>query len=171
MTPVSEPRGRPRYAMISTWIRRDVHDPLRHFRALDLVHLYQHAIYQDTAPGELATAQRYVTPIDLYQRLCLIRPEIVQNVEPLALMTLPYLYATWLYARRHNCPIVAVSLENRPLVAKYNQPVAFALQRLLMPYFRDASLIIYLMRALAAICLPVARPPSGCSTSCTAPGA
>ncbi len=134
---------RARLAMISTGLRRDLQDPLRYFREIDVVHLYRFA-WGDIARDELANTVRYGTPLDLYRKLQAARPDVVQGVEPQALMPLPYLLAGWRYARRHDCPLVVVSLENRPLSTKYGRPISLVLKVILRAYLQSARMIVYL---------------------------
>lgn len=133
-----------RYAMISTWIRRDLHDPLRLFDEIEILHYYQYGIHKDITASEVSDAFRYTNPLQLYRQLRRTTPDMIQGVEPFALKTIPYLLAGWLYVRRHKLPLVVVSPENRPIAIKYNRMVATILKVLLKPYLRQADLVIYL---------------------------
>jgi glycosyltransferase involved in cell wall biosynthesis len=134
---------RPRLAMVSTWIRRDLQDPLRFFRRLDVRHFYRIQL-GDLPTNELGGTIRYGTPVDLYRQLERERPDIIQGVEPLGLMPLPYVLVGWRFARRHGLPWIVVSLENRPLETKYGRAVATVLRSLLRPYLRGAALVVHL---------------------------
>lgn len=129
--------------MISTGVRRDLQNPLRYFSRIDIAHCYRYA-FDDLTPSELTGTVHYRNPVDLYHKLVKCAPDIIQGVEPFGLFTLPYILTGWLYATRYSVPLVVVSLENRPITIKYGRFGGTILQHLLAPYFRRASLLIYL---------------------------
>jgi glycosyltransferase involved in cell wall biosynthesis len=135
---------RPRFAMVSSDIRRDLLAPLVHFTRVDLIHFYRRASYGDLADGELtADLIAYHSPLDLLRGLSATpRPAIIQGVEPFSLRLLPYLYATWAAARWQQTPLVIVTLENRPLSIKHGPLFAQLLRLALRPIFSFARLII-----------------------------
>jgi glycosyltransferase involved in cell wall biosynthesis len=149
---------KPRYAMVTTWNRRDMQQPLAFFERLEIRHLYLIAL-GDLAPGELEGAVHYGGPVDLYRKLTAARPHVVQGVEPLALRPLPHLLAIWLYAVTRRIPLVVVSAENRPPPVKYGRLVAALLHALLRPYVRSAALIVYLNEGTRRNLLACGAPP------------
>lgn len=138
---------RPRLALVSTDIRRDLLEPLKHFTQFDLIHLYRRASYGDLAPEDMpAGLEQYGSPRDLYRRLLRARPDLIQGVEPFSLARQPDLWACYLAARRTGARLLAVTLENRPLEYKFGSGAAFALRRALKTYFSRACLVIALNR-------------------------
>ena len=132
-----------RFAMVSTDIRRDLVEPLRHFTRLAITHFYRRASYGDLTADELDDhLVPYRSPRDLYRGLQNARPEIVQGVEPFAVRLLPYLLAGWLAARRLHAALLIVALENRPLPIKHGPVIARLLRLVLRPIFQDARLIV-----------------------------
>jgi len=153
-TPSTPPRVR--FAMISSDIRRDLVEPLRHFTRLAITHFYRRASYGDLTADELADHLiPYRGPLDLYGRLHSARPEIVQGVEPFAVRLLPYLLAGWQAARRLHAALLIVALENRPLPIKHGPVTARLLRLVLRPVFRDARLIVPLNAGAARNVLTV----------------
>lgn len=132
------------FAIVSTAIRRDQHEPMRHFRRLEPMHFYNVAPYGDMTESELDSAQccRYSNPIGLFWRLWRSHARIVQGVEPFYLRQLPYAFATAIYAKLAHVPLVIASLENIPLAQKYPRTVSMVARRLIATYLRGASLVI-----------------------------
>ena len=145
-----------RFAMVSSDIRRDLVEPLRHFTRLAITHFYRQASYGDLTADELADHLiPYRGPLDLYGGLHSARPEIVQGVEPFAVRPLPYLLAGWQAARRLHAALLIVTLENRPLSIKHGPMTARLLRLVLRPVFRDARLIVPLNAGAARNVLTV----------------
>ena len=148
--------SRVRFAMISSDIRRDLVEPLRHFRRLAITHFYHRASYGDLTADELDDQLvPYHSPLDLYRGLQSARPEIVQGVEPFAVRPLPFLLAGWQAARRLHAALLIVTLENRPLPTKHGPVIARLLRLVLRPVFRDARLIVHLNAGAARNVLTV----------------
>lgn len=134
---------RPRLALVSTGVRRDLLTPLRHFRAFELLHYYRQAEYGDLAPADyIGHLQRYHSPVHLYRELVRARPDVIQGVEPLAGALQPYLWAGYWAAKRVAARLVVVTLENRPPTIKFGVPFALWLRLTLPHYFARACLII-----------------------------
>jgi glycosyltransferase involved in cell wall biosynthesis len=135
----------PVFAMVSTDIRRDLILPLRALTRLRLIHFYRQAPYGDLAPEDLdQTLVHYTSPLDLYRRLERAQPQIVQNVELLAIRQLPYAAAITLYARRHGIPLVAGVHISLPAEVRFGRLPAYLLRLLLAPLIRSTSLFFYL---------------------------
>jgi glycosyltransferase involved in cell wall biosynthesis len=135
----------PVFAMVSADIRRDLILPLRHLSRLRLVHLYQQAPYGDLTQEDFdPTLVRYTSPLDLYRRLVRARPQILQNVELLAVRQLPYAAAITLYARLHRLPLVAGVHISLPAQDRFGQLPASLLKLLLTPAVRCTSRFFYL---------------------------
>jgi glycosyltransferase involved in cell wall biosynthesis len=130
------------YAIISTELRRDLEDPLAYFQHLDVYHFYKHTPMQDMRADDFShhTIQ-YRNPAELATRLRECDPDIVQGVEPFALVTQPYIKVICDYIVHHGKPLVVVSLENIPFTLKYG-PVAWMLGPLIARYIQLARLII-----------------------------
>jgi glycosyltransferase involved in cell wall biosynthesis len=142
--------------MVSTDIRRDLIEPLRHFSRLQITHYYRRASYGDLTADELdGSLIHYHSPMDLYRGLQQTRPEIIQGVEPFAVRLLPYVFSGWRAARRLHARLVIVTLENRPLPVKHGRSVAWLLRLALRPVFDDARLIIPLNEGAARNVLTV----------------
>ena len=142
--------------MVSSDIRRDLVEPLRHFTRLAITHFYRRASYGDLTADELdAHLIPYHSPLDLYRGLQCARPEIIQGVEPFAVRPLPYLLAGWQAARRLHAALLIVTLENRPLPIKHGPVIARLLRLALRPVFRDARLIVPLNAGAARNVLTV----------------
>ncbi|MGE5140148.1 MAG: glycosyltransferase family 4 protein [Rudaea sp.] len=145
-TPGSGPvTSRPRLAIVSTGIRRDLLDPLKYLTAFEVTHLYRSESYGDlTAEDRPPGLVRYYSPLDLYRRLVLARPAIIQGVEPFSFALQPYLWACRLAAARTGASLLAVTLENRPLEVKFGRPAAWLLRMILRVFFTRVCLAIAL---------------------------
>lgn len=136
---------RPRLALVSTGIRRDLIAPLKYFSQFDLVHFYRFAEYGDLMPDDFdATLRQYRSPFDLYRQLVAARADVIQGVEPFSIALQPYLWACYLAACKTGARLLAATLENRPLEIKFGRGIAFALRSMLRIYFARACLVIVL---------------------------
>lgn len=134
--------ARPRLALVSTGIRRDLLAPLKYFRRFELTHLYAKIEYGDLLPQDMdETLVRYTSPLDLYSRLVRAYPAVIQTVEPLSLYQQPALWACWLAARRSKARLMMVSFENRPLGVKFGGWLARMLRLSVRPLLRRACLV------------------------------
>lgn len=145
VTPTLAPR--PRLALVSTGIRRDLLAPLKYFTRFELIHLYHKIEYGDLTPQDLEhDLVHYSTPFELYRCLVESRPDIIQGVEPLSVYQQPQLWACWLAARHMPARLVVVSLENRPLGVKFNPIFAALLRTSVKLVLSSACLAIALNR-------------------------
>lgn len=137
--------SRPRLALVSTGIRRDLVAPLKYFSQFDLVHLYRFAEYGDLTDADFnTTLRRYGSPFDLYRQLIAIRPAVIQGIEPFSMALQPYLWACYFAAQKTRAHLLAVTLENRPLDIKFGRALAVVLRSMLRIYFARACLVIVL---------------------------
>ncbi|MCG8351028.1 MAG: glycosyltransferase [Chloroflexales bacterium] len=134
----------PKYAIVSTEMRRDLEDPISFFQNIDVTHLYNITPWNDMVREDFSQRTlQYRNARDLSWKLRAINPDIVQGVEPFALKPLPRLYIIDEYTRRCQKPLVLVSLENLPFSAKYG-PIVRAVEPLLRRAIAQASLLIYI---------------------------
>ncbi len=134
---------KPRLALVTLGIRRDLLAPLRYFSRVELVHFYRDRAYGDLAPEDLdASLRQFTTPTDLYRQLVAARPDFIQGVEPFSYYTQPYMWAGYFAARRTGAALIVGTHENRPLDVKFGKMRAALLQRALHYYFQRARRII-----------------------------
>lgn len=153
--------ARPRLALVSTDIRRDLLAPLRHFKVFEPLHFYRQVGYADFTPADyVGHLQHYHSPSQLYRELVKARPDVIQGVEPLAGALQPYLWAGYYAARRISARLVVVTLENRPLTLKFGAPFALWLRLTLPRYFARACLIIPLNSGAQRNALACGAPPA-----------
>lgn len=74
----------PILAIISDDVRRDLQAPLNYFSRVKIVHLYRLARYNDMTKDDFKHTIQYKDANDLYQKLKLIKPDIIQGPEPYA---------------------------------------------------------------------------------------
>jgi glycosyltransferase involved in cell wall biosynthesis len=135
----------PRLAIVSWGIRRDLIAPLKYFTQFQVLHFYRMAEYGDLTPADHAPSLRhYRSPRDLYHQLVQDRPDVIQGVEPFSFGLQPYLWSCYMAARRAGAPLLAVTLENRPLNLKAGRTLAFFLHLALAIYLRHACLVVVL---------------------------
>ena len=114
--------SRPRLAMVSIGIRRDLLAPMVYFSKLDLVHFYKISVYDDLTAHDLdTTLRKYSTPFDLYQQLVAAKPDVIQGPEPFSYYTLPYLWASFLAVRTTRAALLDSANENRPQDIKFGR--------------------------------------------------
>jgi glycosyltransferase involved in cell wall biosynthesis len=134
-----------KYAMISTEMRRDLDEPLRHFQHLDIVHLYRSNPINDLVPEDYGPRLvQYSSPRQLIQELRRIEPDVVQLLEPFALVNLRYQLALERYFRENDVASVAVSLENVPLDRKYTPLGGALVRRIARPLLERSRVVFYL---------------------------
>jgi glycosyltransferase involved in cell wall biosynthesis len=149
-----------RYAVVSYESRRDLEDPLRLFDRLEVHHFYRKTPWNDMVAADVGeTSQGYNSPLDLIRRLRAVRPEVVQSVEPFALVTLPYSLAILGYVSASRTPLVLVSLENLPLESKYG-PAGLVVRELVRPLVRRAQLAVYINEGARLNFLAAGAEPS-----------
>jgi glycosyltransferase involved in cell wall biosynthesis len=131
--------------MISTEMRRDLDEPLRHFQNLDIVHLYRSTPMNDLVPEDFGEHLiKYSSPRQLISTLRRLEPDVVQMLEPFALINLPYLAALRWYFRTTNVGLVTVTLENVPLATKYTMLGESVFRWMVRPLLSRASVVYYL---------------------------
>jgi len=136
---------RPRYAMVSSEIRRDLQGPLAFFQKLDIYHFYRSAPWNDMKPSEFTDRTiKYRLPFDLFWKLRAAKPAIVQGPEPFSLLMFPFLLATLVYLWLHpRVKLVTLSLEPIPLASKYHPVIVPFFRLILKWWFRRASVIFW----------------------------
>lgn len=136
-------KARPRLAMVSIGIRRDLLAPLRYMTRFELRHLYHQSAYGDLVVEDMdATLLQYGSPGELYRKLVASGPDVIQGVEPFSYYTQPYLWAGYIAARRSRARLVVSAYENRPLDVKFGRARGAMLQSALRTYFASACLVI-----------------------------
>ncbi|MCS6802251.1 MAG: glycosyltransferase [Chloroflexota bacterium] len=132
---------RPRLALVSTDVRRDLIDPLRFFRRVEIAHLARRSTYRDFE-GD-AGLRWYRSPADLVAQLAALRPDVVQPPEPVAARLLPASLAALAYCRLTATPLLAVTFENRPWEVKFGR-LAPAVRAAAGLIFRAARVVVVL---------------------------
>jgi glycosyltransferase involved in cell wall biosynthesis len=132
-------RSRPRLALVSTDVRRDVHAPLRFFERVEPVHLYRWASYRDFTPD--AGLVRYRSPAELVVRLAQLRPDVVQSVEAISLRLVPVSYTILAYCRLTRTPLIVGTFENRPWQERFGRLAPLA-QWAARPLFAAARVVV-----------------------------
>ncbi len=131
-------------AMVSTGIRRDTIDPIRHFKKLEIVHFYTSTPYFDLYPGELAGIVRYKNFFDLCHKMKKYKFDVIQGSEPYGFpSTLQACMASSLMLKISNAPMFFPMLENTPPEMKFG-----ILSPLMKSYLK-----IYASRAFVILCL------------------
>lgn len=133
-----------RYAILSYGSRRDLEVPMRLFKKLQIIHFCRKRLSDVAEDDYQPSTVSYTHPLNLYRHLRSMKPDVVQSVEPFALVTLPYSLVVLLYVMLTATPVVLVSLENVPVCVKYGRGVGWLLRRLLLPLVSRATLIFYL---------------------------
>ncbi|MFN8535181.1 MAG: glycosyltransferase family 4 protein [Dehalococcoidia bacterium] len=127
--------------MISTDVRRDLLDPLRFFRRIEIALLHRVSTYRDfRGDGGLIP---YRSPAELVRQLRRLQPDVVQPPEPIAARLLPYSWAALAYSRAAGVPLLAVTLENRPWATKFGR-LARPIRVLAAPILRAARVVVVL---------------------------
>lgn len=134
---------RPRLALVSIGIRRDLIAPLVFFSKLDLVHFYRKNVYNDMTTADVDSAPMvYSTPLELYRKLVIASPAVIQGVEPFSFYTQQFVWACVLAARKLRAALLIPTYENRPLDIKFGKWRAGVLRGVLRTYLARACLVI-----------------------------
>ena len=142
---LNRPDKRLRYAMISTEMRRDLDSPLALFEHLDILHFYRKTPWNDMLPEDFGPRLiHYSGPLDLIRRIRQCDPDVIQCLEPFALINLPYLMALTQYLRSSNIPLITVTLENIPLDRKYTRLGSLLMAPWIRSILRRSLLTFYL---------------------------
>lgn len=123
---------KPKLVLVSSGIRRDLHQPLRYFRAFSIFHLYRDSEYGDMETGDFyhPRAIRYQGMVDLYQKIRRLKPDILQTAEPWAnnLALKITLVCYWYSILNPRIKLIFPCFENVPLNQKFSRLVARTLQ-------------------------------------------
>jgi len=151
-------------AIISTIVRNDLQEPLRHFKQLEVYHFYQQASYNDMTHEQLRDPRliHFATPVDLFVKLRRLKPDIIQGNEP---YTFPWgfgnICTVYLYSLLTGTPYFFPMLENRPPEIKFGKFLSIIPKFILKTYARKARLIIPLndgaVRNLKSIGVPESK--------------
>lgn len=155
---------KPILLIVSDWIRRDLHEPLRHFKEFKIVHLYRQAGYQDMKAEDFENprATQWHSPLDLWQKIVAAEPDILQGGEPWAnRSSLTITLVTWWYKRTHpQVKLVWPSMENRPLSEKFSLYERSLLSWWGKIYGSSSDLVMYLNQGARTNLIKVGIPPS-----------
>lgn len=128
-------RAKPVMAIISDDIRRDLHDPLKYFCKIKIIHLYRLARYHDMKPQEFTNTVQYNSPGDLLEKLKAIKPDIIQGPEPYASrQALRNCFVVLKYHKKYKVPFVFPVFENRPAKIKFG-PIVGVFMRWALGYY------------------------------------
>ena len=137
-------RGKPRMAMISTDIRRDVLLPIQYFKKVEVIHFYKSAPYSDFHLDEFRNLVRYRNVFDLCHKIEKCRPDIIQGSEPYGFpRTFHACTASFLMSKFLDVPMFFPMLECRPPEIRFGFLGLF-LKKYLKVYASRAKLILYL---------------------------
>lgn len=137
--------NKPKLAIISIDIRRDLIKPLRIFSRLNIIHFYKIAPYDDLSPEDWdETLIKYNNFRHLLHLLRKEKPDIIQTVEILSLKQWLIQWIIFLYARTHNIPLFAGVHISRPLKEKYGLILSHLLKLAIYPTTRYSSIFFYL---------------------------
>lgn len=111
--------SKPVLAFVTEAIRRDIHEPLRHFKDFEIVHFYFKAPYGDIGTKELeggaVRAIKFDNARHLYRKLTRLAPAVIQGAEPYASKkALIFSFAAQKAARKVGAKFIFPMLENRP---------------------------------------------------------
>ncbi|MFA5927111.1 MAG: glycosyltransferase family 4 protein [Patescibacteria group bacterium] len=142
---------KPKLAIISDTIRRDLHRPFRYFEHFEIIHLYQKANYGDMTKDDLTGTVQFSGPVDLYRKLNQIKPDIIQAIEPFAgysrrfrisiKMTL-LCKAIYAYSVTHRTPYFFPFFENLSPLVKYG-PLMGRIANIFGRIFANRALLIF----------------------------
>ncbi|TSC93473.1 MAG: group 2 glycosyl transferase [Candidatus Berkelbacteria bacterium Licking1014_7] len=139
---------KPKMAILSFGIRRDLHQPLKYFQKITIVHFYFESNYNDMKPGDFSypSAQRFSTMIDLYKKLASAAPDIIQTSEAWATnsIALKITLVSFWYCLFHKVKLVYPVLENRPIEKKFSPVKTWLLKKWVGFFSKWADKIFYL---------------------------
>lgn len=140
------PQSRPKLAIISETLRRDLQDPLKYFKRVEILHFYRDSGYKDMRDEDFAAKPiQYRDAAHLSQLLDEHRPDIIQGPEPYASRkALANAWTVYRYAQRTGTPYIFPMFENRPAAIKFGPFVGWWMEQLLGIYGRAAAGVIYL---------------------------
>lgn len=136
---------KPILTIISDDIRRDLHDPLKYFTLIKVVHFYNQARYNDMNKDEFKNSLKYYNSKDLFEKLAKLKPDIIQGPEPYASkVALRNCFVVLKYCAKYKTPFIFPVLENRPPLVKFGPIIGLAIQSFLGYYGQKAKKIIAL---------------------------
>ena len=134
---------RPKLALVSDWVRRDLQQPMRYFRKIEIYHFYARAGYQDMTEQDFEGATQYKNIFDLYRKLNSANPDIIQGSEPYASKRALFnSLVVWIYCLIHKKKFFFPMFENRPVMKKFGWIRGFILKIWLRIYANVAKAVI-----------------------------
>jgi glycosyltransferase involved in cell wall biosynthesis len=139
--------SKPKLAIVSDTIRRDLHRPMVNFESFDICHFYHQASYGDMKEEDFIKPKsiQFKGMADLFKKIKSYRPEILQVPEPGAnqlsfLAGLVCLVYYFLYRPK----IIIPFFENRPLESKFN-PIKLILVKWLIKRLANISSLLIVL--------------------------
>lgn len=138
-------KDKPKMAMISTDIRRDLLSPIQYFKKLEIIHFYKHAPYSDFHPNEFTMDLiQYKSFFDLCYKVKKHKPDVIQGSEPYGFpKTFPACAASFLMSKLLEVPLFFPMLESRPPEIRFGLLSSF-LKKYLKIYAGHAKIVLYL---------------------------
>lgn len=138
-------RDKPKLAMVSTDVRRDLLSPIKYFTKLEVIHFYKNVPYSDLYPGEFdGNLIRYKSMLDLCEKIKKCKPTVIQGSEPYGFpKTFEACVASFLMSKIMKVPMFFPMLENTPPESRFG---------VLSPPMKK-YLKIYARRAFVVLCL------------------
>ncbi len=142
--------SKPVLAIVTEAIRRDVHEPLRHFKKFEIVHFYFKAPYGDMRGKEIkegaVRAVKFNNARHLYQELVNLAPAVIQGAEPYASKkALAFSLAAQKAARKTGAKFVFPMLENRPPSARFG--LLAPIVKLVLRYYSQRADLIFVLNS------------------------
>ncbi len=130
--------------IISLFTRKDLQSPLKHFKEIEILHLYYKAPYDDMTKEELEQDNlvQYKGFFDLIKKIRNFKPDIIQGIEPLTFPAgfkeyFAILFYSLFFRKSYFFPM----LENRPIKEKFGSFIGFFLKYYLKLYAGFAKFI------------------------------
>ena len=138
-------KDKPKMAMISTDIRRDLLSPIQYFKKLEVIHFFKNAPYSDFHPNEFTMDLiQYKSFFDLCHKVKNHKPDVIQGSEPYGFpKTFPACAASFLMSKLLNVPLFFPMLESRPPEIRFGLLSSF-LKKWLEIYAGHAKIVLYL---------------------------
>ena len=131
-------------AILTDAIRFDNQAALKFFRQFRVIHFYKSAPYGDLSKKELQGTIQYQNSADLENKICQLKPDIIQGAEPYGSKNqLGLCSVAWKVSRKLKIPLIFPMLENRPVKKRFGilGPI---LRKILKIYAQEAKIIFYL---------------------------
>ena len=138
---------KPKLALVSVAIRRDLQEPLKFFKSFEVFHFYSDGSCGDLTKDDFNKRTiQYRGFVDLLRKIIKLRPDLIQGSEPYGFPnTLRACLGSFFASLLLRCPFYFPMLENRPVAVKFGQKYSFLPSLLtfyLRLYSKRASLII-----------------------------